>query len=424
MERRELAALLGAELRAAEPADRPAVVEEADPAKFSAAFATAVAGGGPVFLADPGWGAAERSAFSELLALRPESRAKGWLMIPSGGTGGRLKFARHDEDTIAAAVNGFCEHAGKTRINCVGVLPMHHVSGFMAWMRTVLTGGTWLPWDWKRLSTGDHPALTEVGTGGPRPPKLGEGGPPVRGWFISLVPTQLQRLLASPETTAWLRDFDAIFIGGGPLWPDLAAAASAARLPLSPSYGMTETAAMVAALPPAKFLKGDRSCGTLLPHARLALDPDGGVRIAGASIFRGYYPDWSEAREFLTDDLGRIDEHGHLHILGRRDAVIITGGKKVDPIEVEGALLATGQFSDVAVIGLPDPDWGQAVVACYPSESPVAPDLGRVAASLESLAAFKRPRRYLAIANWPRNEQGKLNQAELARRALAISATF
>lgn len=410
MERRELAALLGAELRAAEPADRPAVVEESDPAKFSAAFAAAVAAGGSVFLADPGWGAAERSAFSELLALRPESRAKGWLMIPSGGTGGRLKFARHDEDTIAAAVNGFCEHAGKTRINCVGVLPMHHVSGFMAWMRTVLTGGTWLPWDWKRLSAGECPTLAEVGT----------GGPPVLGWFISLVPTQLQRLLSSPEMVEWLRQFDAIFIGGGPLWPDLAAAASAARLPLSPSYGMTETAAMVAALPPAKFMKGDRSCGTPLPHARLAIDSDGGVRIAGASIFRGYYPDWSDAREFITDDLGQIDEHGYLHILGRRDAMIITGGKKVDPAEVEAALRATGQFTDVAVIGLPDPDWGQAVVACYPSAGQSIPDLQRASAGLESLAPFKRPRRYLAIANWPRNEQGKLNRAELARKASAL----
>ena len=66
--------------------------------------------------------------------------------------------------------------------------------------------------------------------------------------MLSLVPTQLQRLLALPAAVAWLRGFRVIFVGGGPVWPELSDAAARAELPVSLSYGLTETAAMVTAL--------------------------------------------------------------------------------------------------------------------------------------------------------------------------------
>lgn len=230
--------------------------------------------------------------------------------------------------------------------------------------------------------------------------------------MLSLVPTQLQRLLASPAAVAWLRGFRVIFIGGGPVWPELTTAAARAELPVSLSYGLTETAAMVAALRPAEFLAGEHSCGAALPHARISIDGEGAITVAGESVFRGYFPDERPSRKFATEDLGRLDEHGHLHILGRRDAVIITGGKKVQAVEVEAALRASGEFADVAVVGVPDPEWGHAVVACY-AAADRPPDLVRVAASLQGLAAFKRPKRFVAVADWPRNAQGKLNRAAL-----------
>jgi o-succinylbenzoate---CoA ligase len=401
MERLGLARLLGAAGSVAEPSLDPRIVEERDPRLFMASLASAVAGTGPVFLADPGWGATEREALAACLgqpAAGPMGR--GWLMIPSGGTSGRLKFARHDEETIAAAVRGFCSHFETGRVSCIGVLPLHHVSGLMAWMRAALTGGEYLPWDWKRLEAGDLP------------PAPGDGS----GWFLSLVPTQLQRLLGSPESLTWLKKFQAVFIGGGPVWPELADAAARAGLPISLSYGLTETAAMVAALRPAEFLAGSRSSGTPLSHVRVDLTGDGLVRASGESIFRGYFPEWREAREFVSDDLGRFDAAGRIEILGRTDALIITGGEKADPLEIERALRASGEFLDVAVVGVADPDWGHGVVACYPESQP-PPNAARVAAQLQQLAAFKRPRRYLAMADWPRNAQGKLNRAELARRA-------
>ena len=193
------------------------------------------------------------------------------------------------------------------------------------------------------------------------------------------------------------------------MWPELADAAARAELRLAPSYGMTETAAMVAALRPEEFLAGARSCGKPLPHTGVSIGSDGVVRVTGESVFRGYFPETSVAREFVTEDLGRFDERGHLNLLGRRDAVIITGGKKVQPALVEAALRASGEFTDVAVVGVPDAEWGEAVVACYP-QGTRTPDFVRAVAML---VAPERPKRFVAIADWPRNAQGKVNRAAL-----------
>src|SRR6185312_3796157 len=149
MDRAGLARKLGALPGARE--GRPQVVEERDPAAFLRRFAAAAAGAGSLFLADPAWGPAERAALHGTMGeAGEEDPERGWLMIPTGGSSGRIKFARHDQETIAAAVGGFGAHFRVEVVNCVGVLPLHHVSGLMAWMRAALTGGQYLPWDWKR----------------------------------------------------------------------------------------------------------------------------------------------------------------------------------------------------------------------------------------------------------------------------------
>lgn len=359
---------------------------------------------GTVFLTDPHWPAATRAALDSLVGAAPDGVSDtGWLCLPTGGTSGGLRFARHDEATITAAVSGFCRHFGVQRVNAVGVLPLHHVSGLMARLRCELTGGRYVQADWKGLSSGGWPELP-AGAG---------------AWFLSLVPTQLQRLLELPDGPAFLRRFHAVFLGGAPTWGTLAHAAAAARVPVSLSYGMTETAAMIAAQQPQDFLKGDRDVGRPMPHADVSVDAEaGGVfRISGESVFRGYFPEQHASRSFLTEDLGEVLTGGRLRVLGRRDAVIITGGEKVAPLEVEEALRATGAFADVAVIGVEDPEWGQAVVACYPADG-LRGDLNDVRSALGGhLARYKIPKRFVPVSPWPRNAQGKVNRAALLQAA-------
>ena len=404
MERCELARRIGAGSR--RDGRDPIIVDEKERGRFMAALGEAAGAGGTVLVMDPSWGAVERDRFAILAQSQigdGESKSEdqdselehGWLCLPTGGSSGMVRLARHDQDTLSAAVRGFRAHFHMDRINAVGVLPLHHVSGLMAWMRCALTGGRYVPWIWADLEAG-------------RWPVMGRGD-----WVLSLVPTQMQRLLGQPEAVERLRRFRAVFVGGGPAWPDLLERAAEARLPLAPGYGMTETAAMVTAVRPEDFLAGRRGCGSPLPHARVELGADGGIRIAAESMFRGYYPEWREPGAWATEDHGRFDEFGSLQVRGRRDAVIISGGEKIDPGEVEMVLRSTGQFSDVAVIGLPDAEWGEMVVACFPA-GPKEPDLGAVKRDIAGhLAQHKRPKRYLSLATWPRNDQGKVNRRAL-----------
>ena len=400
MERADLARLLGAKGTTAAGGQ---LVAESDPRRFMVALADAIADDGEVFLGDPGWGDRERAQWSALksagcVAPKPASGEGGWLMIPTGGSTGGLKFARHDAGTIASAVQGFRSHFNLDRVNAAGVLPLWHVSGLMAWMRCALSGGEYRPLDWREVEAGGHPAL------------------PVKkdGWSISLVPTQLERLLRSERTVEWLRGFRLVFVGGGPSQADLLVRAGAARLPVVLSYGMTETAAMVAAQREGDFLRGDRTCGPAMPHARLSVRADGIVRVQGPSVFHGYYPEWREAEFFATADEGTLDGQGRLTIRQRRDLLIISGGEKINPEEIEAVLRATGEFTDVAVVGVPDAEWGQKVVAVYPAGR--EPDAAKLKRALRDLLpAYKRPKLLMSLAEWPRTAAGKLNRTELAR---------
>jgi O-succinylbenzoic acid--CoA ligase len=381
-------------------------MERAELRALVEATGCAEASGDGCFLRDPAWSAGQLAQWRECLARadrRPAGETGGWFGVATGGTSGGIKVARHDEYTLTAPVEGLRAHFGFRRINAVDVLPAHHVSGLMALVRAAATGGEHRAWTWKQLERGELAPL----------------GAREDGWVISLVPTQLQRLLAAPAAVAWLREFRVIFLGGGPVWPDLAAAARRAELPVALSYGMTETAAMVTALRPDEFLAGRGDCGTALPHARIAIDADGVVRVTGTSVFRGYWPDWREEREFVTEDLGVIDAGGHLAVLGRRDAVIITGGKKVQPAEVEAVLRAGGAPPEVVVLGVPDSEWGEVVVACFPAGAGQAADWTTAAAPL---AAHQRPKHHLAVERWPANRQGKVNRAELKAAVAGLLA--
>jgi len=365
---------------------------------------------GAYFLVDPGWGERERAQWAALAVRRPAGwdGREGWLCVPTGGSSGALKLARHDETTLGAAVEGFTQFFEVDRVAALGLLPPWHVSGLMAWARSAWTGGTYRTAQWR-----------EVEAGRQRPPSA--------GLYLSLVPTQLARLLGDAEAEAWLRGFRVVFLGGGPAGRELTQRARVAGLPLALCYGSTETAAMVTVQRPEEFLSGNETAGRPLPHARLGLDDEGRLTVAGTSLFRGYWPDARAEADgpWRTDDLGKIDAAGRLTILGRADALIISGGEKVNPAEVEAVLRnwVGATWRDVAVVGVPHAEWGEEVVALFVAAAEKAGDVevqvrARVA---EGLAVAKRPKRYIEVAaeRWPVNASGKLDRVAL--RALAQS---
>ncbi len=162
------------------------------------------------------------------------------------------------------------------------------------------------------------------------------------------------------------------------------------------------------------------SVGTSLAHVEVRISgPDaperGEVEARGPSVTHGYWhsPEanrdaFSEDGWFRTGDVGELDEDGRLRLLGRSKDIVISGGLNVHPLEVEGAILETG-CPEVAVIGLPHPDLGEAVVA-------VVTAAGWVDTDLERVASFKRPKAWIVVDELPRNAMGKVEKHVLRER--------
>ena len=335
------------------------------------------------------------------------------IWIPTGGSSGNLRFAGHTWATLTASVQGFCQHFQQHTVSAYCVLPLYHVSGLMQALRCLVTGGT--------LWVQSFKALLQ------REPLSGQPA------FLSLVPTQLHRLL-EVEREPWLRSFQAILLGGGPAWPTLLTRSRQADLPLAPTYGMTETAAQVATLLPGDFWAGNTSSGRALPHCNLTIRDATGtclppgqpglITLAGTSLATTYWQGVMALRgqsltiavPFQPGDRGYLDTEGYLHVLGRAGHLIITGGEKVQPEEVEAAILETGLALDAIVVGIPDADWGERVVALWVPQGEA--HFQQVQALLKNrLSPYKLPKAWWTQPQIPRNAQGKLNRASLRQQA-------
>ncbi|MBE9093959.1 2-succinylbenzoate--CoA ligase [Tychonema sp. LEGE 07203] len=328
------------------------------------------------------------------------------IMIPTGGSSGKIRFAIHTWETLTASVQGFQQYFQVDKINSFCVLPLYHVSGFMQFVRSFTTGGKLVIQPFKTLELGEKADIEP------------------EEFFISLVPTQLQRLLQNPDTANWLSRFRTVLLGGAPAWPELLETARNYQIKLAPSYGMTETASQIATLKPEDFLAGNNSSGQVLPHAQITIrspkgeilcyNQIGNIAVNAKSLALGYYPEYFGDREyFQLDDLGFFDRNNYLNIVGRSSDKIITGGENVFPAQVEAAIRTTNLVADVAVIGLPDKNWGQVVTAMYvPINSEVT--VKNLQAAIEDkLSKFKRPKNWIVVEQLPRNSQGKVNREQL-----------
>jgi len=288
----------------------------------------------------------------------------------------------------------------------VNPLPWHHVSGLMPWVRSQCWGAEhrWLP-------PGQLHQLEEL----PLPAHTSG-----RAAVLSLVPTQLHRLLAQPAGVRWLREFAVIWVGGAPLAEAEAVRSRELGLRLAPCYGSTETGSMVAALAPEAFLEGQGGCGLPLPHAELRIAPGAGaVEVRTRCLSPGHLEggrlqplERDGGGWWRTGDGGWLDPGG-LTLLGRLDGAVHCGGETVFPEEVERALqtLASQQalpLEALLLVAQPDPEWGQRLVALVRGEGTEGE--GWIAA-LQGLAAelppAQRPRAWRLCPELERNPMGK-----------------
>ena len=254
-----------------------------------------------------------------------------------------------------------------------------------------------------------------------------QAGSQYRATGVSLVPTQLKRLLDAgwrpPDS------LETVLLGGAPAAEDLIDRALDREVPLYPTYGLTEAASQVATATPDHV--GDRpgSVGQPLVFTDVTIvDGDGTpveagetgeIVIDGPTVTPGYLDDERTTDAFgeyglHTGDVGYEDEDGRLWVLGRLDETIITGGENVHPQEVESTLRDHPGVSEAAVVGLPDAEWGERVGALVAGEG-VTPDAVEAFAR-DSLASYKVPRTITIVSNLPRTPSGTVDRKAVRDR--------
>jgi O-succinylbenzoic acid--CoA ligase len=284
-------------------------------------------------------------------------------------------------------------------------LPPEHVAGLQVVVRSLLAG--------------TEPVVLDP-AGGFRPDAFAAatGRLTADRRYVSLVPTQLHRLLDDDAGRAALLAYDAVLLGGAATPPALLSRARDTGARVVTTYGMSETCG------------GGVYDGVPLDGVRVRLSPDDAIEITGPVLATGYLdrPDL-DARTFAeqdgdrwlrTQDLGRVYA-GRLTVLGRADDVLVTGGVKVPPAAVERVLAELPEVGEVCVVGVPDAEWGQAVVAVVvPRDRRTSPALAQVREPVtRTLGAPAAPRHVVVVERLPLRGPGKVDRRAVADLAAA-----
>ncbi|HEU5418000.1 MAG TPA: AMP-binding protein [Streptosporangiaceae bacterium] len=319
------------------------------------------------------------------------------VIATSGSTGPPKGVALSAAALRASAASSLTRIGARPGQRWLCCLPGFHVAGLQVLVRSLLAGADPLITD-----RADPATITAAAGAGCA--------------FVSLVPTQLRRLL---DAGAPLAGFDTILLGGAAPPAGLLADAREAGARVVTTYGMSETCG--GCVYDGRPLEGVR---LRITAADQPAPPGtaGRIGITGPVLLSGYWPRGSRAATdrdgwFWTSDLGSLDSDGRLTVRGRADDVINTGGEKVIPGEVEAVLGTIRGVRDVVVIGVPDSEWGEVVTAVVVPADPAAPpDLAALrAGARDSLPGYAAPRRMLVMADIPVLPSGKPDRLALRR---------
>jgi len=264
-----------------------------------------------------------------------------------------------------------------------------------------------------------------------------------------LVPTMLKWVIEHPDFKKYdLSSLKVITYGAAPM-PFEVIRKAIGEMPwvrFINAFGQTETASTITALGPEDHvLKGTEeeierklkrltsSVGRPLPDVELRIVDEQGkvlpvyevgeILAKGPRVMKGYWEDAEKTNKVIaedgwlrTGDQGWMDEEGYLYLAGRSDDMIIRGGENISPEEIEDVLRSCPKIEEAAVIGVPDPEWGQeprAIVVLKKGESATAGEIMEYCR--DRLAGFKRPRSVVFIDRLPRNQMGKVLKKDLKK---------
>ena len=347
-------------------------------------------------------------------------------ILYTSGTTGRSKGAMLTHRNLASNALALVEAWGFTRGDILlHALPIYHVHGLFVAIHCVLLSGSHMLW---------LPKFDAAEVIGLLP----------RATVMMGVPTFYSRLVSEPTFTRELCRTIRLFVSGSaPLLPETFDAFRARTgQTILERYGMTETG-----MNTSNPLVGARVAGTVgkplsgiemqvvgedgspLPPAHI-----GDVQVRGPNVFAGYWRMPEKTREEFTSDgffrTGDMGEwvadgpgQGYLRLVGRAKDLIITGGLNVYPKEIEERIDAMDGVIETAIIGVPDPDFGECVTAVVVTRPGHTLTEGRIIAALKAeIASFKVPKRVHFVDDLPRNAMGKVLKGELRVRFGTASA--
>ena len=305
--------------------------------------------------------------------IPPKILPKGsGIVINTGGSSGGNHQCFHSFKNLSSSANAtgkWLKRIGYSPENCIifNCLPMYHISGLMPFWRSKVWGSKFI-----NLPPKFTNSQSEINISCLDKLKREKKAP-----IISLVPTQLDRLLAKDSGVDFLKAFKVIWIGGAKLNKSLASKARNLGIRLSPCYGATETCAMVTALSPRDFLNGEISCGKPLPGVELKLSEQKTLLIKTSRLGIGI---WKKNQfDSLKDsngwwhssDIAEINATNtsiYLKIIGRADNAIISGGETVFPELLEDKLTILANDAGIPIekvlfLPIKDSEWGERIIA-------------------------------------------------------------
>ncbi|MDQ1257241.1 MAG: o-succinylbenzoate---CoA ligase [Candidatus Hydrogenedentes bacterium] len=264
-------------------------------------------------------------------------------------------------------------------------LPLHHVSGLGILFRCLVGGGTVVI---PEAGEATEATLRRCGV-----------------THVSLVATQLYRLLQDPAGSSALTGLKAILLGGSAIPDPLIRAARMRQLPIYTSYGLTEMATQVTTTQSGDGLLELRTSGRPLAPDTVRIADDSEIMVRGKTLFLGYVQGDSvfqfldDDGWFATGDLGRLDSKGRLMVSGRKDNLFIRGGENIQPEEIEQLLCDIDGVVQALVTSVADEEFGQVPVAFVQMENGVGLDADALAHRLaQFLPPFKIPKTFYP---WP-----------------------
>ncbi|TNJ38861.1 o-succinylbenzoate--CoA ligase [Chlorobaculum thiosulfatiphilum] len=307
-------------------------------------------------------------------------------IIHTSASSGKPKAALHSLANHYFSATGSAQNLPFEPGDCwLLSLPLYHVGGYSMLYKCLLGGGA------LAIPSPDTSLAKSL------------AGFPVT--HLSLVPTQLYRMLRASGGPERLRSLKALLLGGSAVSPALLDEAIRERAPIYLTYGSTEMSTQVTTSPgPVTLARGDS--GAVLPWREVAIAPDGEILVKGECLFMGYLDDGGlrTARDaegwFHTGDMGELSEDGRLTVLGRKDSMFISGGENIHPEEIEEALCSIEGIDEAVVAPAPDAEYGARPVAWIEARSN-APDDAAISASLaQSLGKLKTPVAIHRVQEW------------------------